>query len=283
MSLKCNNEMPELLSLAEMQQVYLELLKEFDALCRKHGLRYDLAGGSLLGAVRHGGFIPWDDDIDVCMPRPDYRRLLELKAQGKLELPAHRDVLSHQDKTFARHFGRYVRHDVKRYSQMAEDNDCPYIGMDIFPVDGLPASDRAFRRQCFQVRQLRRFLLTSVEKPGTSRRGALAGKIKNLYRPLLKAIGPYRIAARLDRVCSRVPFETAEYVGAITGMYGNRERWSKAEMLPQKQLKFEDTQAFGFANYDRYLSNLFGDYMRLPPAEQQVPHCDSGYRVEIEE
>ena len=62
---------PELLSLKQMQQVYLELLKEFDALCQHHGLRYDLAGGSLLGAVRHGGFIPWDDDIDVCMPRPD--------------------------------------------------------------------------------------------------------------------------------------------------------------------------------------------------------------------
>ena len=67
----------ELLSLREMQQVYLELLREFDGVCQHHGLRYDLAGGSLLGAVRHGGFIPWDNDVDVCMPRPDYelRRL----------------------------------------------------------------------------------------------------------------------------------------------------------------------------------------------------------------
>ena len=104
---------PELLSLKEMQQVYLELLKEFDALCREHDLRYDLAGGSLLGAVRHGGFIPWDDDIDVCMPRPDFRRLLDLKAQGKLSLAKDRDVISHRDKTMARHFGRYVRHDVR--------------------------------------------------------------------------------------------------------------------------------------------------------------------------
>ena len=274
---------PELLTLKEMQQVYLELLKEFDALCQKYHLRYDLAGGSLLGAVRHGGFIPWDDDIDVCMPRPDYQRLLALKAQGTLKLPSGRDVISHHDRSMARHFGRYVRHDVRRLSEMAEENDCPYIGMDIFPIDGLPKGKMAFKWQCFQIRQLRRFLLTSVEKKGTSRRGALAAKIKDLYRPLLKAIGPYRIAERLDRVCSRVPFDKAKFVGAVTGMYGTRERWSKEQMLPQKRMKFEDTEACVFANYDIYLSNLFGDYMRLPPIEQQVPHCDRGYRVKEKE
>ena len=270
---------PELLTLKEMQQVYLELLKEFDGLCQVHGLRYDLAGGSLLGAVRHGGFIPWDDDIDVCMPRPDYRRLLELKALGELKLPSDRDVISHRDKTFARHFGRFVRQDVRRLSDMAEESDCPYIGMDIFPIDGLPEGKLAFKWQCFCIRQLRRFLLTSVERKGTSRRGAAAAKIKDLYRPILKAIGPYRIAGWLDRVCSRVPFEKAKSVGAVSGMYGLRERWSKEDMLPQKRMKFEDTQANVFANYDIYLTNLFGDYMRLPPVEQQVPHCDSGYRV----
>ena len=270
---------PELLSLKEMQQVYLELLKEFDSICQENHLRYDLAGGSLLGAVRHAGFIPWDDDIDVCMPRPDYQRLLELKAQGALKLPSGRDVISHRDRSMARHFGRYVRHDVRRLSDMAEEDDCPYIGMDIFPIDGLPKGKLAFKWQCFRIRQLRRFLLTSVEKKGTSRRGAFAAKIKDLYRPLLKVIGPYRIAARLDRVCSRVSFEKAEFVGAVTGMYGIRERWLKEQMLPQKRMKFEDTEACVFANYDIYLSNLFGDYMRLPPADQQVPHCDSGYRV----
>lgn len=272
--------MPQLLTLAEMQQAYLQLLEEFDALCSAHGLRYDLAGGSLLGAVRHGGFIPWDDDIDVCMPRPDYERLLELKAQGKLALPEKRDVISNRDRTLARHFGRYIRRDLGRVSEMAEDHDCPFIGMDIFPVDGLPKNHRAFRWQCFQIRQLRRFLLTSVEKKGTSRRGAAAALVKDLYRPLLKLIGPYRIAARLDRVCSRVPFENAEYVGAVTGMYGLRERWSKEKMLPQTHLGFAHLKAPCFANYDVYLSNLFGDYMCLPPEDKQVPHCDSGYWIE---
>ena len=274
---------PNLLSLQEMQQVYLELLQEFDGICQTHGLRYDLAGGSLLGAVRHGGFIPWDNDIDVCMPRPDYERMLRLKAEGKLDVPTRRAVICDRDESFARHFGRYIRYDVKRLADMAEDSDCPYIGMDIFPVDGLPAGKLAFKWQCWQVRQLRRFLLTSMEKKGTSRRGALAAKIKNLYRPILKKIGPFRIARRLDKVCRRVDFEKAEFVGAISGMYGQRERWRREDMLPRTQLDFEGIRAWGFKNYDTYLSNLYGDYMRLPPKEQQVPHCDSGYRVEEKE
>jgi lipopolysaccharide cholinephosphotransferase len=270
----------ELLSLQEMQQVYLELLREFDGVCQHHGLRYDLAGGSLLGAVRHGGFIPWDNDVDVCMPRPDYERLLKLKAEGKLKLPGKRDVISDRDNTFARHFGRYIRYDVKRQADMAEEDDCPYIGMDIFPVDGLPKGKLAFKWQCWQVKQLRRFLLTSVEKKGTSRKGALAARIKDLYRPILRKIGPFRLARRLDKVCSRVSFEKAELVGALTGMYGHRERWPKEAMLPQSRMDFEGIQAWGYANYDIYLGNLYGDYMKLPPEEKRVPHCDSGYRVE---
>lgn len=272
----------EILSLQEMQQVYLELLGEFDGICKAHGLRYDLAGGSLLGAVRHGGFIPWDNDVDVCMPRPDYERMLKLHLEGRLTMPHQRDLIMDRNDTFARHFGRYIRYDVKRLADMAEDSDCPYIGMDIFPVDGLPENDRAFKWQCWQVRQLRRFLLTSVEKAGTSRKGALAAKIKDLYRPLLKKIGPFRIARALDRVCSRVDYEKATLVGAISGMYGHKERWPKDKMLPQTRLKFENMEASAFEHYDVYLSNLYGDYMRLPPKEQQVPHCDSGYRVKDE-
>ena len=276
-------EKPELLSLQETQRVYLELLQEFDQVCAQYGLRYDLCGGTMLGAVRHQGFIPWDNDIDVSMPRPDYERLLELKQFGELRLPKHRELVSQRDKTFPRHFARFVRHDVKRVSEMAEDWDCPYIGIDIFPLDGIPADEAAFGRQIKKIRRLRRFLLTSVERAGTSRRGKAAAMIKNLYRPILRAIGSFRLAGMLDKECRRVDFETAEYVGIISGMYGLKERWRKADMLPQTRLDFEGLQVCGFANYHIYLTNLYGDYMKLPPVEQQVPHCDAACWVTPEE
>ena len=273
--------MERILTLKETQQVYLELLAEFDQVCMEHGLRYDLCGGSMLGAVRHGGYIPWDNDIDLSMPRPDYERMLELKQSGILGMPAHRDLVSERDETFPRHFARYIRHDVKRVSEMAEDWDCPYIGIDIFPLDGIPTNEKAFARQVKKIRRLRRLLLTSVEKSGTSRRGKAAAMIKNLYRPILRLIGCYRFAHKLDKVCQRVDYETAEYVGIISGMYGLKERWRKADMLPQKNFNFEGLQVPGFANYDIYLTNLYGDYMKLPPKDKQVPHCDEACRVEI--
>lgn len=275
-------EKPQLLTLEQTQEVYLELLQEFDEVCRQYGLRYDLCGGTMLGAVRHRGFIPWDNDIDLSMPRPDYERLLQLQQEGALGLPAHRQVVSERDKTFPRHFARYVRHDVKRVSEMAEDWDCPYIGIDIFPLDGIPTDEKAFARQINKIRRLRRFLLTSVEKKGTSRRGKAAAMVKNLYRPILRLIGSYRLARMLDRECCRVDYETAEYVGIISGMYGLKERWRKDQMLPQARFDFEGLQVLGFANYDIYLKNLYGDYMKLPPEDQRVPHCDAACRVETE-
>lgn len=275
-------EKPQLLTLEQTQEIYLELLQEFDGVCRQYGLRYDLCGGSMLGAVRHRGFIPWDNDIDLSMPRPDYERLLELQREGKLRLPGRRQVVSERDKTFPRHFARYVRHDVKRVSEMAEDWDCPYIGIDIFPLDGVPADERSFARQIKKIRRLRRFLLTSVEKKGTSRRGKAAAMVKNLYRPILRLIGSYRLAHMLDKECSRVDYETAQYVGIISGMYGLKERWRKDQMLPQARFDFEGLQVLGFANYDIYLKNLYGDYMKLPPEDQRVPHCDAACRVETE-
>lgn len=275
-------EKPKLLSLEETQQIYLELLAEFHKVCEENGLRYDLCGGSMLGAVRHQGFIPWDNDIDLSMPRPDYERMLALKAEGKLGMPNHRDLISERDETFPRHFARYIRHDVKRISEMAEDWDCPYIGIDIFPLDGIPTDEKVFARQVKKIRRLRRFLLTSVEKAGTSRRGKVAAMIKNMYRPILRAVGCFRFAHMLDRECQRVDYETAEYVGIISGMYGLKERWSKKDMLPQADFNFEGLQVPGFANYDIYLTNLYGDYMKLPPKEKQVPHCDEACRVAVE-
>ena len=160
-------EKPTLLNLNEIQQVYLELLGEFDAVCRHHGLRYDLCGGSMLGAVRHKGYIPWDNDIDLSMPRPDYERLLALKLEGKLQMSAHRDLVSDRDETFPRHFARFVRHDVKRVADMAEEWDCPYIGIDIFPLDAVPDNPAEQGVQRRRLVRWNRLLAASVRYAGS--------------------------------------------------------------------------------------------------------------------
>ncbi|WP_062529905.1 phosphorylcholine transferase LicD [Olsenella sp. DNF00959] len=267
----------ERLSIDEIHEACMTLLEEFDALCRSNGLRYDIVGGTLLGAVRHRGFIPWDDDADVSMPRPDYERLLDLCPDFGAKLQPRRRIVSLRDKSFPRHYARYVRTDLLRDARFASDEDCPYFGIDIFPHDGISEDTTEFLRQIKRIERLRRLLLISTSRKGSSSRGKSVALAKDLVRPLLKLYGSYRIASRLNAECSRVPFETAKYVGGIAGMYGLKERWSKEQMLPQTEFDFGRLRLLGYKNYDIYLSNLYGEYMTLPPKDKRVPHFDSFY------
>ena len=269
------------LSLKEIQDVNLELLIEFNEICKKNGLRYDLVGGSLLGAVRHKGFIPWDDDIDVNMPRPDYERFLNLSLKGNLDLPKNREVISNRNNTFARHFARYIRYDVKRESEYSSENDCPYIGIDIFVEDGAYNNKLLYSIQIFRVKFWRRALLLSLSKPNMSSKGKNIAILKNIFRPIFKSIGSYKIARHLDKICKEVKFENAKYVAAINGMYGEKEKWLKQDMMPQIDLEFEGRYFPGYKNYDIYLSNLYGNYMELPSEDKREPHGDKGYRVSL--
>ncbi|MBP3223223.1 MAG: LicD family protein [Actinomycetaceae bacterium] len=272
--------MNQLLSLKELQHVYIELLEDFDELCRVNNLRYDLCGGSMLGAVRHEGFIPWDDDADVSMPRPDYDRLIELSTTGQLKLPEGRELICNQAGTFARPYARLVRHDVKRVSEYLDDNDCPYIGLDIFTVDGLPQSNIALSLQVKTLKVLRSLLLISLSKPGTSSRSGIVAKAKDILRPALRTISPSRLASAAERICRLVPYTQATYVGIANGMYGTKERWLKKDMLPQKQWKFAHLSLPGYVNADIYLANLYGSYMDVPPASARQPHGDEARWVE---
>ncbi len=274
-----DNKNGKYLSLEELQDANLTLLREFDALCGELSLRYDLCGGTLLGAVRHAGFIPWDDDIDVSMPRPDYERLLELVARGAASVAANRKIVSNRDNTFSRHYARYVRLDLRRSSDYSSDGDCPFIGIDIFPHDGMPEDENASRRLVSRIGLMRRVLLLALSKQGISSRGRMVACAKDAIRPFICLIGPNVIARALDRTCQSVPFETAKFVGGISGMYGMKERWLKKQMLPQTEIEFCGCLFSTYKNYDLYLTSLYGNYMELPPVEHRIPHGDKAYWV----
>lgn len=265
---------PRLLDRREVQQILLDMLDLFVEYCEKHGLRYYLVGGTLLGAVRHHGFIPWDDDIDVGMPRRDYERFLELVE--KEPVAPHLKAISAKAGTLSNpycellHMGTELERDTSKY--IREECQILHLFIDVFPQDGWPESDRAARQLASRMKWNRYLVQCGRAK---------LGKGVNITRMLAKApivfgmrlIGYRRVLRHMDRVARRLDYDTSRYVGAITyGIYGPGERCLREEVVDFQQMEFEGRKLCVPGCWDRYLHQIYGDYMTLPPEEKRKNH-----------
>lgn len=258
------------LSLQELQRVSLELLLEFDAICQAFDIPYSLCGGTMLGAARHAGFIPWDDDVDLMMLRCDYERFLKL-APAINQVDPLRQVVSNRDNTFARDYARFVRKDYGKAELDVTDTDCPWVGIDIFPIDDISDDQAEFERQ---VRD--RVFWREVFVTCSSPRGAGSTRFKRImrdaFRPLAFAIGRFRAARKSERICKRFDGCGGADIAIVCGMYGTKERWPKACYAPLSTLLFEGHELPVPRDYDTYMKAIYGeDYMQLPPEEKRKP------------
>lgn len=261
------------LTLREVQLRSLDLLIEITDFCRKNDLHFVLGGGTLLGAVRHKGFIPWDDDIDINFLRDDYEKLLRLGNKLNTEK---RQLISIRDGSFNRNYARYIRKDYVKKEEGFIETDCPWLGIDIFPIDTIPNNPILYKIQVKILRVLRALLLITVTN-NESGKTEIKRKLKNLLRPIVRIIGSNHLASLMDRICRLC--KNGKYVAALTGMYGEKEKWLKDEYMPVCEVEFEGLKFPANKNYDKYLSNLYGNYMEIPPknkrkyTDSKVYHC----------
>ena len=262
------------LSLKEIQQIELHMFKEFDRFCRKHGLRYSMAGGTLLGAVRHKGFIPWDDDIDIGMPRPDYDRFCVLMRKNRLDggnivLMPHNHPRAVMP--YAKLFDRRTYTDFTYATDAG--SDCLWI--DILPVDGLPEDRKTLKAHYDRFKRLRFMLQLSRAKMGAGTT-KLKAALKPLTRPFFKLFPTAFWRDLMDRQARRYDFNTASHVGiAVWGLYGVGESVKKNTAC--MEMEFEGEHFLATVAYDEYLRGIFGDYMTLPPKEKRIAHPVDAY------
>ncbi len=259
----------------EIQTIQRDLLLQFITVCERHKLRYYLFGGTCLGAIRHQGFIPWDDDLDVAMPRPDFNRLLGLKDEFKA--PYFLQSVS-TDHRYSYPFMKLRNSNTAFFEAVFAPTKMNHgIWIDIFPLDGM--SKKIGQRKIFSIRPYWlwfrwyfSYLGNLWHLPRLDHRFFLDVLILIITLPFL----PFRFnnwhARFMNKNLQCISYDEATLVGPYLTMYFNKEALPKEVFGDGVLTTFEGLSVKVPADYDKYLRHIYGDYMKLPPKEKQVGH-----------
>ncbi len=260
-----------------LQLAQLEVIRIFKEVCDSEGLTYFMLGGTMLGAVRHKGFIPWDDDVDMGLPRPDYERFLQvvqkylpqwiwLEAAGKT-------------KKFNRYFAR-LKTEKAKLRRMNYSSKCiEYAWIDVFPLDGAPA-DRVLSEQhektILKLRKL--FGIANFDVAISLKRAKTRAWYKEAVVQLFRLIPLYRLLPKmviwklLDKTLKKYNYEEAAVVGNLTGRHRLKEAFPKEVYGEGRMYDFEGMKLRGPSEPEIYLRQMYGDYLRYPPENKRNDH-----------
>lgn len=247
----------------ELRSIQIEVLQDFHDFCIKNDLKYSLCAGTLLGAIRHKGYIPWDDDIDVMMPRKDYQRFLSM---------------FNSEKTTLWHFTKQKPY-IMSFAKLCDNRtllkegivyECGYgVDIDIFPLDFFPDTMEESRKWIKHIGFYKK-LQTIKNLKVMKSRSLIKNVVIVLLRTLAFPIPMKMITKKIDELAQKYSYKTDGYLGNVNIGYGIKERNPMAKALID--VDFEGRKFKAIDNYDVYLTGLYGDYMTPPPVNMRTAH-----------
>ena len=258
--------------MTELQYKLLDMLNWLDSFCRENGIRYYLLGGTMLGATRHSGFIPWDDDIDVGVPRTDYEKLKELLKQPKSD----RYILETPEdgaKEFT--YGYCKLYDTS--TTLVERAKIPIkrgIYIDVFPLDGIGDT----KKQAFS-----NFKGLKVLQNAFLLKNLAFKKDRKVYKNVIVAVARLipnfllsikTISKKADVLSQKYSFDNSVWVANLFDAWVYKEIVPRSVFGEPTEIQFENLTVFGVENPDEYLTSIYGDWRKLPPEEKRVSHHD---------
>ena len=257
----------------EIKRIEVGILHYIKNICENNSIRYYLGYGTLLGAIRHKGFIPWDDDIDILMPRPDFERFITLMENNGRYL-----LLSPNDTGYYYNFAKVVDTSTQLYEYGCKEIDTMGIYVDVFPLDGMPQNG--------VDRERRRKRLLKIRKKISSFGRKFPRIRKNIFLYIKDIVSYYICQKQRVEVYQKIysaeakqyDYNSSEYVMVTGGAYGRKSTFPTAWFGNGGKGTFENEEYSIPQEYDKVLSQLYGDYMALPPKDKRVSrHSFSAY------
>lgn len=259
----------------------VEIFKAFINVCEQHNLKYFCIGGTLIGAIRHNGMIPWDDDIDVVMPRADYDKLLSLSFEDN---PTYEIVSMEKNNNYYLPYAKFC----DKNSTLLEYTEIPCVlglFVDVFPLDGAHSDISQRERDYFRYKRLANKLHIQPKQSkenliGFSNRflkGQLRTAWYELYYSFNKKRKRNRLLQEFKSITLSYSFDKSAIIGNYGGMWGLKEFWKREWFTEHIMHDFESIQVKIPKHYDNILTHVYGNYMKLPPEDKRVSHHNVAY------
>lgn len=259
------------LTLDEIKSIELNILSYVASLCENHNLRYFLAYGTLIGAIRHKGFIPWDDDIDIMMPRDDYSHLIDIirSENGKYEclVPLENGYFYEFVKVIDTTTSVQEIHTIKSHCG---------VWIDIFPLDGLKINDKFSH---FLLALCNRCRAAAVNKKFPHKTKGMVVPIEYMFWILCRLISYKPFLSCSLKLAQKYKYDDCDIVGYASSYPANNKYLKREWFTDTVDVEFEGQYFKAPMGFHKYLSTQYGDYMQLPSGDKRVSHHIEAYKI----